>query len=223
MRMGWLESGRVGVRRFTPRSTRVAFDAVADALSRIPAGARVVDLGAGGRRLSPTTLTVDADPAATPDIVCDLHHVPLSDSSFDAGFCTGTLEHVRDPVRVAHELVRLLRPGGIAYIDVPFIQPFHADPDDFRRWTLPGLRAFCRRLGLVEVASGAHLGPGSALSWIASEYARAWVGDNDAGRVASTLVRVLLRPLVWMDRWLVARPGAHRVASGVYFLGRKSA
>ncbi len=209
------------MRRFAPRSTVVAFDAVGDALSRLPANARIVDLGAGGRRLSVHTVTVDANEATSPDVACDLHDVPLDDASFDAGFCTGTLEHVRDPLRVGQELVRLVRPGGLVFMDVPFLQGFHADPDDYRRWTLPGLCAFSAGLGLSELASGVHLGPGSAMSWVVSEYARVWLGPNLAGRIAVAAIRVLMRPFVWADRWLVRRHLAHRIASGVYVLAEK--
>jgi ubiquinone/menaquinone biosynthesis C-methylase UbiE len=84
---------------------------------------------------------VDAIAAPGVDIVGDIHELPILDDSFDCVFCTGTLEHVRDPWKAVQELRWIiLRPGGIVHIDVPFIQGYHPDPTDFWRFTLDGLR-----------------------------------------------------------------------------------
>lgn len=214
------DRGRVG-RLLRPNATRVAYDAVQETVSKIPSGARVVDLGAGGRRIFPGVIAVDGDARCSPDIVCDLHAVPLPDGTFDVAFCTGTLEHVRDPARVGAEIVRLLRPGGIAFIDVPFLQGFHADPDDYWRWTLPGLRLFCTNLGLTEVSSGVHLGPGSSVTWILGEYLGALIGTGLTAKVGTAAVRLLCQPLLLLDTWLVRTDRAARIASGVFVVGRK--
>lgn len=215
--MGWRDLNR---RRIRIPATRLDQRPLREALALLPAGALLVDLGAGGRRISSTTFTIDGDSRCAPDLVCDLHHVPLDGDRFDGAVCTGTLEHVRDPEGVGREIVRLLKRGGLAYIDVPFMQGFHADPDDYRRWTAPGLRLFCERIGLEVVSSGVHIGPGSALSWIASEYARILVGEK-AGRVASLVVRTLFLPALLLDRWAVRRRDAFQIAAGVYVVARK--
>jgi len=186
----------------------------------VPADAAIVDLGAGGRRINGRTFTVDGNATTRPDLVSDLHSVPLEDARFDCAVCTGTLEHVADPGAVGRELVRLLKPGGIAYIDVPFMQGFHADPDDFRRWTLHGLRRFCEGIGLDVVQSGVHIGPGSALSWVASEYVRILLGGL-LGKAASVVVRWLLLPVLFIDEWVARLPEAVRIACGVYVVARK--
>lgn len=218
--MAWA-GARQGLRRLNPQPTITTRDAVGEAMAMLSRSARVVDLGAGGRRITPEVFTVDGDASSRPDLVCDLHAVPLPDASFDGAFCCGTLEHVRDADRVARELVRLVKPGGLVYIDVPFLQGFHADPHDYRRWTLPGLRLFCERLGLEEVASGVPSGPGSAVSWVVSEYVRIALGGGAVARALTLAARLLLRPLLWMDRWMVRKPQAHRLASGVFVIGRK--
>ncbi|NLV59126.1 MAG: class I SAM-dependent methyltransferase [Clostridiales bacterium] len=45
--------------------------------------------------------------------------LPFSDNSFDRVFSVSVLEHVQDPEKVVCEIVRVLRPGGYAYINVP--------------------------------------------------------------------------------------------------------
>ena len=37
-------------------------------------------------------------------------------------------------------MFRVLKPGGYIYSEVPFLQGFHADPDDYQRYTLQGLK-----------------------------------------------------------------------------------
>ena len=45
--------------------------------------------------------------------------LPFVDGAFDRVVCTETLEHVDDDAVLAHELVRVLKPGGILAVSVP--------------------------------------------------------------------------------------------------------
>lgn len=45
--------------------------------------------------------------------------LPFPDRSFDAVYCFSTLEHVTDPERAIHEMVRVLRPDGALYLHTP--------------------------------------------------------------------------------------------------------
>ena len=219
--MGWTGFNRTGLRRFVPPSTMPVHDHISEALALMGPG-RITDLGAGGRRIRPDVFTVDFNGDTAPDLVADLASIPLPDASFDGIFCTGTLEHVADAQAVGAEIARLLRPGGIACIDVPFMQGFHADPHDYRRWTLPGLRQFAATLQLEELGSGLHLGPASSITWLLGEYTRLLLGRK-AGALGVGAVRVACLPLHVIDRWLATKPDAHRIASGVYVIARKRA
>lgn len=42
--------------------------------------------------------------------------LPLADGSVDVCFSSNVLEHVSDPLRMADEMVRVTRPGGIVYL-----------------------------------------------------------------------------------------------------------
>src|SRR5947209_1600733 len=107
--MGWAGAVR-GLRRFVPPSTKAARDAVGEAVARMGA-ARIVDVGAGGRRVTANALTVDLDRATRPDVVASIYALPFGTGSVAAVFCTGTLEHVAHSGVAAHELLRVLRPG----------------------------------------------------------------------------------------------------------------
>lgn len=46
---------------------------------------------------------------------------------------------VDKPDRVVQELYRILMPGGLVYMDVPFLLGYHPDPVDYWRFSLSGL------------------------------------------------------------------------------------
>ena len=110
---------------------------------------RVLDCGCGGkpyaRWLGPrVTEHVGIDLAEGPGV----DHViepggawPFEDASFDAVLCTQVLEHVADLEHFLGELRRVLRPGGRLVLTVPFVYDEHGRPHDYRRLSLPGVRA----------------------------------------------------------------------------------
>ena len=69
------------------------------------------------------------------EYVCDLADIPVPDGSFDLVFCSQTLEHVTDPVRVLKELRRVLKPGGEAWMTAPFSYEEHLKPFDYFRYS----------------------------------------------------------------------------------------
>ena len=53
------------------------------------------------------------------DIHFDLHNIPLPDNQYDVVFCNHVLEHVKDDRQCMKELYRILKPGGMAVLQVP--------------------------------------------------------------------------------------------------------
>ncbi len=81
---------------------------------------------------------MDPVPDYGPDIVGDIHAIPLTDNSVDAIICLAVLEHVKDPVRAMEEMHRVLKPGGRLLIYVPFLYYYHAHEgyyEDYWRFT----------------------------------------------------------------------------------------
>ena len=50
-------------------------------------------------------------------------------------FCSGVLEHVDDFIKGLDEMTRILVPGGILMLGLPFRQAIHDAPYDFWRFT----------------------------------------------------------------------------------------
>jgi SAM-dependent methyltransferase len=57
----------------------------------------------------------------------DIHAIPFDDNTFDAAMCNHVMEHVSDDRKAMHEIWRVLKPGGWAIIQVPFINPVPAE------------------------------------------------------------------------------------------------
>lgn len=74
---------------------------------------------------------------------------------YDAVVALSILEHVYDPFAAAANIHRLLKPGGTAFIYVPFLFRHHAPPDmrfqDFYRFSRDGVAYLFREFSDVTV------------------------------------------------------------------------
>jgi SAM-dependent methyltransferase len=103
---------------------------------------------------------------ASTDVVGLCERLPFRDGAFDAVFSFAVLEHIRDPFQAAREIVRVLKPGGVLYAAVPFLQPFHAYPNHYYNMTSKGLRnLFPTLVAEIEDVPASGL-PIWALVWI---------------------------------------------------------
>ena len=71
------------------------------------------------------------------------------------------------PFFVAHEIKRIVKPGGHIFIDWPFLQPVHGYPAHYYNATLEGLRRMFSDAFEIETAEAyASQGADWTLSWI---------------------------------------------------------
>ncbi len=125
-------------------------------------GGRSLNLGAGARLLDSRLEHIDAYPYPVVSLVADITNIPIESSSVSLIVCDNVLEHVVDPIKALNEIHRLLKQGGVGYLAVPFLYPFHSSPDDYQRWTKKGLLHYCRDFEIVEC--GVRSGPFSVLT-----------------------------------------------------------
>jgi uncharacterized protein YbaR (Trm112 family) len=186
-------------------------------------GTNILDLGSGGRCWGPTVIGMDIDRFPHVGVVGDGHRLPFGDGLLDGILCTGVLEHVNDAEAVVREAWRVLRPGGMIYVAVPFMQGYHpasGTHQDFRRLTHVGLQQLLS--AFTQVDFGVSGGPSSSLAWILREYlAMLFVGRGRVYQVAYAVSGWLTFWIKYLDRVLANRQTAHRIACGFYFLGRK--
>lgn len=89
-----------------------------------------------------------------PDIVGDIHHMPFQDDSLDAVICLAVLEHVENPIQAWQEIYRTLKPGGYAFIYVPFLYYYHAEKGyyaDYWRFTRDTIDMLSKRFAFKDV------------------------------------------------------------------------
>ena len=116
------------------------------------------------------------------------------------------------------EILRVMRPGGHVYTEVPFLQHFHAYPNDFQRYTVEGLKEAFREFEVVE--TGVCVGPSSAITALVADWTELltftrvrWIND-----LVRLVPLILLLPLKFLDLLIRFNPRAHEVASGIYLL-----
>lgn len=180
-------------------------------------GGGSVGIGSDQLYTDPTIELVAFDLYASPTTHCvaDAHGIPLADGSMDAVWIQAVLEHVLEPARVVAEIHRVLRPDGLVYSEIPFLQQVHEGPYDFTRFTESGQRWLFRHFERID--SGAVAGPGVTLSWALDHLTRGLTRSRTAGRS----VGIATSWLAALDRWIPAR-FASDGASCVYFYGRRS-
>lgn len=181
----------------------------------------VLNVGGGPNKYRENEVTLNLEAFHNVDVVGDAHNIPLNDATVDSVICNAVLEHVRDPQHVAAELMRVLKPGGMLYAEVPFIFFFHGYPNDFTRFTREGLRRLFGSLdGLTIGISG---GPMSALLQTANIVVQMFTPASRPRlrRVVNGGFRWLVFPLKYLDIFLNQRDDAHLTASGFYVLGRR--
>lgn len=187
----------------------------------ISAGTSVIDIGSGPKRLGKEFINLDVYPFPEVDIVADAEHLPFHDNSIDALVSESLLEHVADPNKVAREMTRVLKKGGVLYASTPFIHVYHASPDDFTRWTISGLKKLFSGLEIIE--SGVRSGPWSALLmffayWLGVIFS---FGFKKAAPFLAHIFMLVLGPLKYLDLIFARFPGAEDVSAHLYLIGRK--
>jgi SAM-dependent methyltransferase len=193
-------------------------------LASIPAGARLLDAGAGELQNKPLCAHLDyvsqdfcqyegagdgrglqtgAWDTSRIDIVSDICRIPEADESFDVVLCSEVLEHLPDPALALKELVRLLKPDGLLVMTAPFCSlthfaPFHFTTGFNRYW----YEWHFGQLGVDVV----DLAPnGNWFEYLAQELGRlesmgGQYGSHRLGFIAQWLAKPLLLVLTALSR-----------------------
>lgn len=141
-----------------------------EAIKSLPLGTRILNLGSKNTKLETEATPINLDIRFFPnvDVLGDGHQLPFRDNSFDCVLCNAVLEHVPYPQKVADEIIRVLKGGGYACIQVPFLEVVHYSPGDYYRFTPNGLQVLFKNL--EEIKSGVSAGPSQTVADVIREY-----------------------------------------------------
>ena len=110
----------------------------------VPAGSRVLDVGAGTCPYRPFFTHCDykthdfekykgikknnTTEYGQIDYKSDITNIPVPDESFDVIICTEVLEHVPEPIEALREMARILKHGGDIFVTAPLGSGLHQLP-----------------------------------------------------------------------------------------------
>lgn len=121
---------------------------------------KILDLGAGQAKYkniikekAESYTAFDLRAGENIDVVGDINQTGFADESFDTVVCTQVFEHIPTPHLAAKEIRRILKKNGFCLLTAPFLEPYHADPHDYFRYTTEGLTSLLKNEGfeIIEV------------------------------------------------------------------------
>jgi SAM-dependent methyltransferase len=127
-----------------------------------------LDVGCGRRgRTFDNCLYLEVYPSVSADIVIEpACRYPIADASLDGIGCFAVMEHMEEPWIAAAEFRRMLKPGGMVFIDYPFLVPVHGYPSHYYNATREGLaRLFNEGFEQVRLATDPNQTPDYAIQW----------------------------------------------------------
>lgn len=189
----------VAIKRRLPRWLLLRIDpynTIADrfverAAQQVPAGARVLDAGAGECRHRPffaharyfgtdNGLGDEQDwDYSQLSFKSNLMKLPIRDASIDVAVSVNVLEHVPEPVEMLAECARVLRDDdGRLFLVAPQSWRLHQTPQDFYRFTEHGLAHALAKAGFdrieIEPVGGAFWNLGSRSLYLLTHFDGAW-------------------------------------------------
>lgn len=151
-----------------------------------------LNLGSGAQNLSGSILNIDFSAFENVDALADISCLPIKNSSVDVVFSLAVLEHVSNPQEAISEMRRILKSDGEVYCVFPFIQGFHASPNDFTRVTEEGIKVLFSDFKDLKIEK---VGPTSSFLWITQE----WIASlfSFGNRTLHNFILIFLMLLTW--------------------------
>ncbi len=182
-----------------------------------------LNLGSGFLRLHPRLIAMDLEPRDEVDLSADAHRLPFGDGTLAAVVSQEVFEHLEDPVAAMAEVARVLGPGGLLYLQVPFVIGYHPGPTDLWRFSREGIRRLVEDAGLDVEELDVAVGSGTGMFRISVEFAAVLGGvlGELPYKLAKGGAALVLKPMTWLDPVLDRSSGRDRIPGGYYVLARK--
>lgn len=179
-----------------------------------------INLGSGTSSFGSKVFNVDFSNFQNVDIVANVLQLPFKDNYFDFVIMTEVIEHVENPNLLVEELSRVMKSSGYLVFTSPFMIGFHASPNDFQRYTIPGLKKLFSKFSIIEIKS---YGPTGSLLWMLQEWCALWFsfGNRKIHTILVILFMILTSPLKILDFALSRNSNSSSIASTYFMLAQK--
>jgi len=144
---------------------------------------------------------------SSPDLIWDGQVIPLPDSAVDCAMATEVLEHCPAPEELLREVRRVLVPGGLLFLTVPFLWPLHDVPHDEYRFTPYALSRQLNNAGFVDISLTPTGGWDSSLAQMLG----LWVRRRPMSRLLRRMASYAALPAI---KWLQARDSIPSLEEG---------
>ena len=124
----------------------------------------------------------------SPDFFYDGTILPFQNSIYDGVICTQVLEHVTDPKQIISEISRVLKPGGVLIVSIPFAWQEHEEPFDFFRYSSYGMGMMLREKGFNVTQCSKDLGAIESIAVLLNVY----ISNNLSSKWVSYFVNFLI-------------------------------
>ena len=110
------------------------------------------------------------------------------------------------------------------YVAIPFMQPFHSSPGDYRRYTKEGLKNLFTHHGFRVTNIEPVAGPASSFVWISVEFFATLLsfGAEKIYTLLTIFFMLLLWPIKFLDMIFVKFPFSGNAASIFYIIAQKN-
>lgn len=148
-------------------------------LNNLPVSGTILELGTRRWGKEPTHHThlwpnlkhlgVDFLDGLDVDVVCDAEKLTskFEPNSVDAVFSASTFEHIKRPWLAASEILTILKPGGVFFIQSHQTFPLHGYPHDYYRYTKKAWKVLFEGCSKIETwhEYPCEINPGEGHVW----------------------------------------------------------
>lgn len=188
-----------------------------------PSDAFMLNIGAGETKIDPRMKTFEIEAAPGIDFVGTATNLPFDADTVDLIVTQEVLEHVDDPFMAACEIYRVLKPGGKAFVQLPFIIGYHPCPVDYWRFTEHGIEQLMSQAGFKNIRKGTAVGPATGAYRVLVEFFAILFSlpAPKAYRLVKGFFALLLYPLKLFDVAMNLHPESGRISGGFFVVCEK--
>ncbi|MBX2997200.1 MAG: class I SAM-dependent methyltransferase [Caldilineaceae bacterium] len=192
-------------------------------LEAIPPDGNGLNIGAGRTDLHPRMKNLDIVNAPNIDYVAPVEAMPLDDASIDVIVSQETLEHVSDPFTAMREIHRVLRPGGLLYLQLPFTIGYHPGPTDYWRFTREGIVRLLETVDLECIDQGITVGSATGFYRICVEFCAIMISVlwSKLYIPSKGFFSLIFYPIKLLDFLTAFSSQNDRIAGGYFVIARK--